>query len=83
MLIYKGIKFDDWVDNKDNYSEEDGLDGYWCEICNRCYKEFADKLYEKVVKGAACGTCSVYGCDREADHYVDFERNEVKITEVA
>lgn len=28
--------------------------------------------------GTACGTCSVKGCENEADYYVDFDKSEVK-----
>ena len=72
MLVYKGIKFDDWsaVDEPD-FGE---VVEVWAEICESCRKKYADVLLDKELDiGAAQGCCSVYGCLNRADHYIDFD----------
>ena len=71
-MFYKGISFDDYVNNVSEYNS------YWVEMCPSCYNKYKDILGNRVDDGGcACGTCSVYGCENEADYYVDFNKDEV------
>ena len=73
-LIYKGIKFDDYENEIEDYGT------YFVQMCDACYQK-----YKGVIDGGACngaiGTCSVFGCDNEADHYIDFLPNGVHFEE--
>lgn len=72
-MIYKNIMFDDFVDNTEEY------ESYYVEMCPHCYNKYNTILDNRADDGrAACGICSVRGCDNEADYYVDFDMNEVK-----
>ncbi len=72
-MIYKEIVFDDYVDNTTEY------DSYWVEMCSNCRNKYKDVLGNRVDDGGtACGTCSVKGCENEANYYVDFDMNEVE-----
>ena len=44
---------------------------------NQKYKDLLGR--KRIDEYAACGTCSVYGCNNEADHYVDFKEKEIKM----
>lgn len=70
----KKIVFDDFTDNRKEY------DSWWAEMCPCCYEKYKDILGSRASTGAM-GTCSVKGCDNEADYYVDFSENEVEIIE--
>ena len=68
------IVFDDFVDSIRDHGS------YWGELCPHCHNKYKDILGQRVDDGGtACGTCSVEGCDNEADYYVDFSENEVNI----
>lgn len=72
-MIYKQIVFDDYTDDTEKYST------YWVEMCPHCYSKYKDILGSRADDGGtACSTCSVKGCDKEADYYVDFDMNEVE-----
>lgn len=67
------IVFDDYVDNTKEYNS------YWVEMCSCCLNKYKDIIGNRVDDGgAACGICSVKGCENEADYYVDFDKDEVK-----
>ena len=69
----KQIVFDDYVDNTVEY------DSYWAEMCPHCHNKYKGILGDRVDDGgSACGTCSVMGCENEADYYVDFSKDEVR-----
>ena len=71
-MFYKGIAFDDYVNNVSEYNS------YWAEMCPHCYNKYKDILGNRADDGGcACGTCSVSGCENEADYYVDFDKDEV------
>lgn len=75
MTFNEQIVFDDYVDNTEEYSS------YYVEMCGRCIEKYRKILGDRIDDGdAACGTCSVKGCSREADCYVDFDMNEVAFT---
>lgn len=70
----KEIIFDDYCDE----TQEEDLGGYWVYMCKHHHR-----MYRHVLKGkfddTGCSTyCSVDGCWREADYYVDFGPEEVK-----
>ena len=67
------IIFDDWANDK-GIDEEDFV---WVEMCKHHHNIYKGILGNRFDDGGACGICSVLGCDREADYYVDFKANEV------
>ena len=77
-MIYKAkrgkqIIFDDYTDDTKEYNS------YGVEMCSHCRNKYRNILGKRVDDGGtACGTCSVKGCENEADYYVDFDENEVK-----
>ena len=58
------VCFDDFVINEDG--------GRWAHICKGCVEKYG--ISETLLDdGCAAGcTCSVQGCENEADYYVDF-----------
>lgn len=67
------VVFDDFTDNTEEYGS------YWVEMCSRCYEKYGAFLELRVDEsGSACGTCSVEGCEHQADYYVDFDEREVR-----
>ena len=70
----KKIRFDDFQDNTKEYNS------FWVEMCPSCLEKYKDMISSKTSTGAM-GTCSVEGCNNEADYYVDFNENEVTFTE--
>ena len=69
----KQIVFDDYVDNTIEFNS------YWVEMCSHCHNKYRGILGKRADDGGtACGTCSVKGCENEANYYVDFNKNEVK-----
>lgn len=71
----KQIVFDDFEDNTEEY------DSYWVEMCPHCHNKYRGILGNRADRGSAWGTCSVKGCNNEADYYVDFHMDEVEFTE--
>lgn len=61
------VCFDDFVKN------EDGR--YWACICKDCVAKH--HISEALLDDAGQGTCSVAGCENEADYYIDFPPEEV------
>ena len=70
----KQITFDDFEDNTADF------DSYWGEMCPSCHNKYRGILGDRASIGAM-GTCSVKGCENEADYYVDFNKNEVSFIE--
>lgn len=71
------IVFDDYTKDYDGDERF-----YWAEMCPKCYNRFKAILEGREDDGGtAAGICSVYGCDNEADYYVDFSHNDVDFTE--
>lgn len=68
------IIFDDYVDNTLEYNS------YWVSMCKHCYNKYKDIL-ENRVDDCGSGCCSIKGCENEADHYVDFDMNEVEFVD--
>ena len=51
---------------------EDG--SAWTCICSNCRERYRSALGDRADKsGAATGTCGIYGCNSEADDYVEFQ----------
>lgn len=80
VLLYKGIRFDDYERN------EDGT--FWAEMCHGHAVEFSDKIANELDEGCtARGICSVCGCDRSGDgedglhYYIDFDPAYVEFLE--
>ena len=71
----KQIVFDDFADNTEEYQS------YWIEMCPHCHNKYRSILGKRADRGSAWGTCSVDGCENEADYYVDFDEKEVKFSE--
>jgi hypothetical protein len=82
-MIFKGhngqrvqkVVFDDFVDSTEEYGT------YWCGICPCCLEKYKSILGNRVDE-VGYGTCSVEGCWNKAEHYVDFDQNEVYIQRV-
>ena len=74
-LIYKGIKFDDFVDEVEEYGT------YYVHICEACCQKYKTEIGDRIAEGGANGYCSVKGCWNEACNYVDFEPEDVLIKE--
>lgn len=78
-MIYKGIIFDDFV------QDENG--NRWAEICNDCARKYADRIADELDDGGtASGFCSVKGCHNNGANaamhfYIDFEQNLVEFEE--
>ena len=70
-LLYKGIEFDDFVDEVEEYGT------YYVHICDACYQKHKTEIGNKIDRGSANGICSVAGCENEAEHYVDFWGKDV------
>lgn len=68
----KQIVFDDFVDNTKEYQS------CWVEMCPKCHNKHKGILGNRAHHGAM-GTCSVLGCENEADYYVDFAETEIEI----
>lgn len=66
----KQIIFDDYTDNTEEYNS------YWTEMCPCCHNKYRGILGSRASDGAM-GTCSVKGCENEANYYVDFNEKEV------
>lgn len=66
----KKIEFDDFQDNTKEYGS------FWAELCPSCMEKYKDMISDKVSDGAM-GTCSVKGCQNEAEYYIDFKEKEV------
>lgn len=72
----KIIVFDDYVDNTEEFNS------YWVEMCPRCHNKYKGILGMRADDGGtARGTCSVKGCDNEANYYVDFDKKEIKFVD--
>lgn len=67
----KTITFDDYMDNTKEYQS------YWVEMCPHCRNKYRGILGKRADSGAR-GTCSVAGCDNEAEYYADFNEKEVR-----
>lgn len=67
-----GTRFDDWVYNDKG---EDYDTDTWSQVCDKCAKKF-HLLDSYLAEGEAPeGTiCGIEGCNNEADHYYDFNR---------
>ena len=74
-LLYKGIKFDDFVDEVEEYGT------YYVEICNKCYQKHKAEIGNRLDENSAEGCCSVEGCWNDADHYVGFVPDDIQIVE--
>lgn len=67
----KQIVFDDYVDNTVEYNS------YWVGMCTHCHGKYKSILGNRA-DDCGSGFCSVKGCDKEADYYVDFDADEVE-----
>lgn len=68
----KQIVFDDFVNEIKEYGS------CYVEMCPHCHNKYRGILGKRCdASGTAMGTCSVKGCWREADYYVDFDKNEI------
>lgn len=74
-LIYtskkgKTIVFDDWA-NEPEYNS------VWVCMCPSCHRKYRGILGNRC-DNSGSGWCSVKGCERQADWYIDFSSDEVK-----
>jgi len=55
-----------------------GEDSTWSQICDSCWKKHCVSLEGRAVVeiGSGQGICGVQGCNNEADHYIDFFKQE-------
>lgn len=74
----KQIVFDDFVEEYDEEFKKDRP--YWAEMCPHCHRKYRGILGNRFDDGGtAQGTCSVKGCNNQANYYVDFYPNDTKI----
>lgn len=74
----KQIVFDDFVEEYDEEFKKDRP--YWAEMCPHCHRKYRGILGNRFDDGGtAQGTCSVKGCNNQANYYVDFYQNDTKI----
>lgn len=78
-MVYKGIRFDDWVDDKEDNGED--FENYWSEICEKCWNKykniFGENRMDDSGSGEAC--CGIDGCNsKDAYIYIDFQPDEVE-----
>jgi hypothetical protein len=73
-MTYKGIVFDDFVDQREEYGS------YYVCMCRDCRDKHKNILGENRIdnNSSGLGVCSVDGCWNEYDCYVDFDMNEVE-----
>lgn len=64
------IIFDYFVDNTKEYNT------FYAEMCPHCHNLYKGILGNRASHGAR-GICSVDGCQKEADYYVDFSPEDV------
>ena len=64
------IVFDDCT-----HDEEYGT--YWVGMCSACFNKYKNILAGKE-DDCGSGVCSVYGCNNEADYYIDFTSEELQ-----
>ena len=65
-------------DDFETEESEDGKVFAWAEMCPSCKRKWLGVLGQnRFDDGSAMGTCSVQGCESEADSYVDFKICEV------
>jgi len=76
-LKYKGITFDDFVDDRDDFR----VPKYWSQVCESCYRKYADKLSSCADGAFGYGICGVEGCENAAEYYVDFDDSALLVTE--
>ena len=71
MLKYKGIVFDDYTYNDEDWVKEGGPIA-WAYMCRECANRLSEddkrSLDDAVPDGATCG---VKGCENEAEYYFD------------
>ena len=70
----KKITFDDFVVDSE-------YDSVWCGICEECAGEYREELYGHL-DNCGSGCCSVDGCGKIANYYVDFRHDDnIEVTE--
>jgi len=71
-------KFDDFVHNPEN---EDYEMPYWTQVCDGC--AIGHNLLDSYLDmGSGHGICGVVFCTKEADHYYDFDGEEIEAKEI-
>ena len=68
MILKNGLELDDYTKNTDPE-----LTGYWTQLCKRHAKNINTKQLDTV----GSGTCGVKGCWTEAEHYFDFNKEDI------
>lgn len=68
MLKNGSVVFDDFT--RDEY-------GCWSQICQHCVDKY--KIHFNRLADDGHGICGVSGCENQADYYIDFEENTIKI----
>ena len=66
----KQIVFDDWT-------KDDEYNSGWVSMCPSCHRKYRGILGNRC-DDCGSGWCSVKGCERQADWYVDFSPSEVE-----
>lgn len=60
--------------NFDDFTKDEESGHYWACICKECASKYG--ISETLLDEAGQGTCSVQGCQNEADYYIDFPELE-------
>jgi hypothetical protein len=79
-----GVVFDDFVTHTDNFMDEYFSDGCnnvcrnWSSVCDDCSKSYEfDESYLSLGDACQGSICGVKGCNKEADHYYDFNVEKI------
>lgn len=74
----KPIRFEHFEDG--GTFDSPGSATYWAKMCIHHRNQYKSILGNRLDPSAS-GVCSVAGCSREADYYVDFDDSEVKFVD--
>ncbi|MCP4914619.1 MAG: hypothetical protein GY909_16000 [Oligoflexia bacterium] len=77
-ISWKGIIFDDFVVNRD--ISNDKWDGgfIWSQICEKCCE--SKKIDDSRIDDSGNGICGVEHCQNEAQHYIDFNIEDLNFS---
>ena len=72
MIAVQGVKLDDYEVNTDR-----DLSYGWTQICESCRSKFPEY---GVDHNSGHGICGVFGCENDSNHYLDFDKSELHLT---
>lgn len=69
-ITVNGTVLDDYIVNN-----EEGLRYAWSQVCDEHVVNFPESMVDY---NSGHGICGVKGCNKEADHYIDFNRYHIE-----